>query len=242
MRELLLAALLILIGTPSPAVIEGGESVAFDLGTSESLVLESDSTATTTFAPITYRVAALTAPAEQGLPDAATRSPASVSMRGNSALETDPFHVGMDKRPLAACTVYATLGKPEAMNGGYFRLFVRYSADGSLWTDWRALEMERDDAGKFDRHAKIANYRGLLCVPQTQRIEYNRYFSEWGRFRGDNADEYWEYLEEQHPDVLAREIPLIRYVQGRVEHTGCEPAVLSTLSFGTSWIVSGIKQ
>lgn len=163
-------------------------------------------------------------------------------------VETEPFHTGSDGRPLTGLTVSIRLQAKGLPPAGHFPrplAFVRYSTNGKLWSTWMAVATARDDFT-----TGLENYSSVVAIAAPDQVGYEAAFREWaypdadsGRrspFTGKNQHVFYTWLLEHHPQVLEKEVPLIRFMQVRMENL--RDATLERIETKATWMVGGLSQ
>jgi hypothetical protein len=95
----------------------------------------------------------------------------------------------------------------------YDRAFVRYSADRIHWSSW--IVAKADGPTLTSTRSEI-----WIEVPAVAREQYEALMQEWWRTNpswSSDEDEFCRWLAVHHRDVFDHDIPLLGYVQVRVE-------------------------
>jgi hypothetical protein len=94
------------------------------------------------------------------------------------------------------------------------RAFVRYGIDRVHWSSWYEMP-EVDDADTDARR-----FRARIQLPAVARSQFNRLKREWEVTKPEWTDDEHAlcvWIAQHHPDYFSREVPLIGYIQVRLE-------------------------
>ncbi|MEO8376833.1 MAG: hypothetical protein ABI579_04115 [Candidatus Sumerlaeota bacterium] len=219
------------------AWIDGGESQVVDFVTG---VTKNSGEETTTTASLAYT---LGMGAEQSVDGVVMGK--SIRFSENHVL-CQPLRIGMKRSDFKQYRFRGTLEFEDTMHNDV-KVFARYTYNQQLWSDWIPVVPEL----KMGSPVQPLKFECQLAISSSQRIlSRDTYWREWAyppglaKYTGANYEEYCEYLRDNHPEVLETEIPTIRFVQLRIEcGDGSTPrATLKKLSWGGSWMISGLRQ
>lgn len=150
---------------------------------------------------------------------------------------TEPLHVSSSGNTRGRLLKSADL-HVHLSGKGLPRAEVRYSANGVLWSDWQDCKKRGGTEGHLPEL-----YARLRVKPSERYMEAWRAWAYEGEKRnGGNRAEFEAFLEREHPDVLAHEVPLINYVQVRLLPPTEGESCIGGMRVQTLWTVTGIRQ
>jgi hypothetical protein len=153
----------------------------------------------------------------------------------NVWFESPPLSAGMSWRPPTSTHVKLIVTGLKS-EGGDLRAFFRYSCDRVHWSTWYNMTPESNTK------AAASLYHGAVSLPRASREKYDSLMREWQKTDPDTWEDEHEFcvwLAKHHPDFFATAIPLIGYVQVRVEGQARRMQV-GGMKIDQSWSVSGI--
>jgi hypothetical protein len=126
-----------------------------------------------------------------------------------------------------------------------FEMFVRYSADKVHWSTWQLLGaaescVEGNSGGcgrRIPFKGAMKSFAGTIGIPNLTLKPYNERLEKWKPCASEI--DYWRWLEKNDPGYIEKEIPLIGYLQFRLEGqidvrdlslTSIKPVVSSAVS------------
>ncbi len=229
--------LILTLSTPIYAVIIGGDSRQWNFDSWTTKAGDSLTTNTSTnnfhYQPVIKdTILASITPAIERTEDGLT-----LRADGTTVL-LDPYHVGMDNRPLTHLPITVDLEGKELKEDSLI-VDWRYSTTGELWSYWSPMRCIKDEPGRM-------RFNGELKVPAADTRKFRQLWNQWAyeqnNWRGDNADEYYDFVQSSNPQMMEEVLPLIRFVQVRLKWKEGESAILTKLKSRSDWVVSGLKQ
>ncbi len=152
-------------------------------------------------------------------------------------IQTQKIPVGLAWRPPKACNIRLILIRANEKPEAGIKAWVRYGCDGEHWSTWYKLRESGPDQNKR------TTYSYDLQLPLAAQAKYDILKEEWRKansrsFADDDTVCAW--IARQYPEFFDREIPLIGYVQFRLESLILPPGVaISGLEIDTFWTVAG---
>jgi hypothetical protein len=136
-----------------------------------------------------------------------------------------PF--GLEKPPTSAAIFLNIDGDIPKEFWQSVSVYHRYSTDKIHWSSWIHSDSITKGDKSFDFWAELNSevnkdaplYNMGISIPSVSRKEYNNLHKVWIRteeYSSENS-KYLEWLAKNHPSVLEKEIPSIRYIQFRIE-------------------------
>lgn len=131
--------------------------------------------------------------------------------------QSPPIPTGPSWRPPRMISVTMTLYVFEAIGGSmraYSSAYLRYSADLVHWSTWYRMAPVGplvDSANQFEV---------LVVLPGVALEQYSALMTEWWQTKpvwGSDEHEFFVWLAGHHRDFFDKEIPVIGYIQTRVE-------------------------
>lgn len=162
-----------------------------------------------------------------------------------------PF--GLEKPPTSAAIFLSIDGEIPKEFWQSVSVYHRYSTDKIHWSSWIYSDSLTKGDKSFDFWAKLNSgvnkdaplYDMGISIPDISRKEYNNLHKVWIKtkeYSNDNS-KYLEWLAKNHPLVLEKEIPNIRYIQFRIEgnvYWFASPAKLKAFNVNYMYRVSGL--
>jgi hypothetical protein len=127
-------------------------------------------------------------------------------------LQTPPLATGPSWGPPDNVTVSMTLDDLEMVETtmrASLAVFARYSADRVHWSSWFPVPATSRET-----------FHGSHVLPRTAQERRNALLQEWGRTEpvwSSDQHEFFLWVAAEHPDFFETEIPVVGYVQLRVE-------------------------
>ena len=132
--------------------------------------------------------------------------------------QSPPIPTGPSWRPPRFVVVTMTLSAFEALPGGawraWSRAFLRYSTDRVHWSTWYVMEPvgpPMDSPNQF---------KVTVMLPSVAHEGYDTLMRDWAQTKpvwSSDEHDYCVWLAGHHREVFDKEIPVIGYVQTRVE-------------------------
>ena len=119
--------------------------------------------------------------------------------------------------------------------------YVRYGCDAVHWSTWYRMP----EGGRPAKEA-LKTYEYDLALPRVAVEPYQEIMLDWMQNAEPNwssdEDEFCRWLAKKDPDFFAREIPVIGYLQFRLEYGGVNPNVkIKSMSIEMGWGTGGIN-
>lgn len=152
-------------------------------------------------------------------------------------VQLPPVAIASADRPPTSTSVVGTVG----YDGVCFDLdlSVRYSTDHVHWSSWCALTRMWKDPNE-----PRGEFKGEVSVSKVAFQTYEALKEEWWKtnplWPNDNH-EFCIWLAAKHPDYFATEIPLIGYLQLRLEGVSPDNFRLASVGLSGTFAVSGIN-
>ncbi len=170
-------------------------------------------------------------------------------------LQSEPFSIGEAWQPPIAARIIIEFNGDVPK--GFWKntdVYIRYSADKMHWSSWS--NRNRIDAGSkdydslrrfyvYDVKQDASLYDVSISMPSVARTEYLELRKIWMKSKEyvDNEYLFFVWLAQNYPSYFEREIPVIGYVQFRVEGNsdGFDSEVkLHSISFNYGYSISGL--
>jgi hypothetical protein len=146
-------------------------------------------------------------------------------------IESKKFTVGMAWRPPSIAS--ASLVLEGEIPAKAFTAKFRYSCDGKLWSEWKSFSASEDGR----------TFNGDVKIPGLSRRKYEALKKKWLNTKPnwkDDEDELCRWIAKEHPKFFEEEIPILGYMQYRLEATQLDPkTVITELRYSCRWGVSG---
>ena len=170
-------------------------------------------------------------------------------------LQSEPFPIGGAWRPPTSAAMF--VGFDGEMPKEFWRntdVYIRYSADKVHWSSWsRNNRIDADDKGyKFwgglyehDIKKGSSLYDVSVSMPSVARTKYRELYGVWMKSKEyvDNEHLFFVWLAKNYPSYFENEIPVIGYVQFRVEgnsYSFDSLTKLRSINFGYHYLISGL--
>ncbi len=181
--------------------------------------------------------------------------------RGHGAfLITPAFAPARAHGPPSNAHVGVFVGATERVEGETLRVSVRHSTDREHWSEWLVLRStpprcDRCPAylsgGEFGwsfgddvlRHHTATRFDGHITIPESEREPFQQQGRAWRATNPlwpYNSDAFCRWAARREPDLFARFIPRIGYLQAMVEGTEfTETITIQQIGVVCSWLGSG---
>lgn len=156
---------------------------------------------------------------------------------GEFWLQTDKMPAGKAWRPPTAAHVSLSI---DAMNiPNTLNVFVRYGCDGTHWSTWQIMA---ESKAKDD--SKLPSYECKLQIPSVAQARFTELYYAWLKTKpnwSSDKDALCRWIAQEHPRFFEKEIPVIGYLQFRLEdYNGNRSMLLRKLVVDASWGVGGL--
>jgi len=158
-------------------------------------------------------------------------------------IQTHAFPIGLSWRPPNSANfmvnLEGSLTDVDETSKMEPHIFIRYSCDKVNWSTWYVFDKtdKKNDRG-------LTVYESKIQLPVAATDKYYALMRDWWKTEPNwisDEHEYCEWLAKKHPDLLAREMPFIGYVQLRIEKMSVNAAQnLKAMTINYIWAVGGM--
>jgi hypothetical protein len=152
-------------------------------------------------------------------------------------IQTDKIPVGMRWRPPASVTVSLSICG-EGVKDSPDYAYVRFGCDGVHWSTWYPMRPSEKLAPNC-----LATYTcdlGLPSVAMEKCYDLEKEWKETNPDWKDDTDAFCRWIAKNHAGFFEHEIPLLGYVQLRVESFSGLSRKWMKFVIGREWSVSGL--
>jgi hypothetical protein len=162
-----------------------------------------------------------------------------VSNAGEFWLQTGKVPAGLAWRPPTAAEVTLSIHVKDTKDlPPSLVAYVRYGCDGIHWSTWAVMSETKARAGA------VQSYRASLRVPSVAKERYHALHSKWEQTEPDwssDEDALCRWIARERPQFFEKELPLIGYLQFRLEDSsGARAVTITKLAATVSWGVGGL--
>lgn len=161
-------------------------------------------------------------------------------------IETGKIPVGFAWRiPRSMYVALGVIADNTSKAGLNVNCYVRYGIDGQHWSSWIFMTETKTLIPELEIKDALKTYYSELKVPRIVNDEYVDLKEEWRQEKLENFDDdgaYCQWLAKKYPDFFLNKIPLIGYLQFRLEFYGdirllVDAVKINSISMRTYWNV-----
>jgi hypothetical protein len=148
-----------------------------------------------------------------------------------------PIAVGPSFRLPRATDLDVTLGSDAPLISN-LEVFFRCGIDRVHWTSWYDMKPIWEKPTQ-----RPHEFKGGVALPTVARERFDSRWDEWQKTKPEwpnDEHEFCVWLAATHPDYFATEVPLIGYVQIRIEGWSRETLRLTTVKVSGEYSISGL--
>jgi hypothetical protein len=161
-----------------------------------------------------------------------------LSKTGEFWLQSPRVSAGLAWRPPTRATVTVPVHADDAKEFPQsMRAYVRFGCDGAHWSTWQVMAESKAEGDG------VQSYQCTLGVPSVARERYTALRYKWYETHpnwSSDEDALCRWIAQEEPRFFEKELPLIGYVQFRLEdYSGARDVTLTKLTARASWGVGG---